>query len=96
MAQPCPAARLAAAWLHWEQAGASALARLCGASAAGAHSSPVVGFGGSYGGMLGSWFRIKYPHIIDGVIAASAPIWNFYGEVRHWRPALALAGGGGG
>lgn len=31
--------------------------------------------------MLGTWFRYKYPHVIDGVIAGSAPIWNFEGEV---------------
>lgn len=39
--------------------------------------------------MLGTWFRYKYPHVIDGVIAGSAPIWNFEGEVgghcETWR-----------
>jgi lysosomal Pro-X carboxypeptidase len=44
-----------------------------------ANSSAVVGFGGSYGGMLGAWYRIKYPNSVDGVIAASAPIWSFVG-----------------
>ena len=28
-----------------------------------------IGFGGSYGGMLGSWMRMRYPDALDGMIA---------------------------
>ncbi|KXZ53845.1 hypothetical protein GPECTOR_6g763 [Gonium pectorale] len=45
-----------------------------------ARDSAVIGFGGSYGGMLAAWMRIKYPHALDGAISASAPIWSFLGE----------------
>ena len=45
-----------------------------------ATDSAVIAFGGSYGGMLASWWRLKYPWAVDGAIAASAPIWSFEGE----------------
>ena len=37
-------------------------------------ASPVVAFGGSYGGMLAGWARIVAPQTFIGSIAASAPV----------------------
>jgi lysosomal Pro-X carboxypeptidase len=55
-----------------------------------AKNHPVIVFGGSYGGMLASWFRMKYPSIVQGAIAASAPIFGFPGYpsfqgTEYWR-----------
>ena len=49
--------------------------------------------GAAAGGMLATWMRIKYPHILDGAVAGSAPIWSYLGEVLSPSPGSSACVG---
>jgi dipeptidyl-peptidase-2 len=67
------------------------------------NNAPVITFGGSYGGMLSGYMRMKYPFIVDMALAASAPyldftpqidVYSFFGNITNtFRDANAQCPG---
>ena len=62
-------------------------------------NSPVIAWGGDYGGILAAWFRMKFPHLVDGTISSSAPLLLFNGTTDPYATAklitqhFSIAGG---
>ncbi|XP_063697854.1 thymus-specific serine protease-like [Culicoides brevitarsis] len=59
-------------------------------------NSGVVMLGGSYSATMVTWFRLKYPHLVDGVWSSSAPLYakmDFVEYKEIMSEAIHLVGG---
>lgn len=72
---PCPGGFMECGdYLTTEQAMADYSVLIAALRSSYNDSSATIVFGGSYGGMLAAWMRMRYPALVDGAIASSAPI----------------------
>jgi len=53
-----------------------------------AWDSPLIAIGGSLSGEMSTWWRLRYPHIVDMALAASAPIFGFPGMTSDGKTPL--------
>ncbi|XP_053526709.1 lysosomal Pro-X carboxypeptidase-like [Artibeus jamaicensis] len=60
----------------------------------GAANQPVIALGGSYGGMLAAWFRMKYPHVVVGVLGM-APVYQLCGGHKAFQEIITFTFSGG-
>ena len=51
-----------------------------------AWDSPLIAIGGSLSGEMSTWWRIRYPFIVDMALAGSAPIFGFPGPASNGAP----------
>lgn len=45
-------------------------------------NSPVITFGGSYGGMLASWMRMKFETLVTAAVVSGGPILYFKDSIE--------------
>jgi hypothetical protein len=53
-----------------------------------AWDSPLIAIGGSLSGEMSTWWRVRYPHLVDMALAASAPIFGFPGMTSDGKTPL--------